>query len=300
MRSLAGAALLVFAAATGFAGITPEPSEELGFNAATAFHVSDVDVVNHYNGNLVITIPIGQNYAVDGALSYGLTLTYNSKVWEFERLAGQTYYHVVPGRDFTGALGWYFSLGELYLPCAISSPPCEYPSDLYRSSDGSRHELFETLHADDSSTHSNGVLRFTRDGTYLRIRDAGGGLYDVEFPDGTIQRFQREGSTHRTKLKQLRDRFGNAVDVTFSGNTVTLTDKHQRSQVIDYETVDHTRENYRQRPKKVTLTAFGQKKVVYLFTYTSTTFERPCTLGKTIDPGDASTIAVPVLSRIDL
>lgn len=53
------------------------PTQERGFQAEKAFHVGDFDTVNLFNGNLVLTIPIGSSYPVGGGLSYGLTLVYS-------------------------------------------------------------------------------------------------------------------------------------------------------------------------------------------------------------------------------
>lgn len=52
-----------------------------GFNANGAFSSFDVDSINLFNGNLVVSIPIGQSYPVNGGLSYGLKLVYNSNIW---------------------------------------------------------------------------------------------------------------------------------------------------------------------------------------------------------------------------
>ena len=54
------------------------PNLATGFQADKAFAAGGVDSVNGFNGNLVITLPIGGSYPVGAGLSYGLTLVYNS------------------------------------------------------------------------------------------------------------------------------------------------------------------------------------------------------------------------------
>jgi RHS repeat-associated protein len=57
------------------------PNHTRGFNSNGVYSSFDIDHINTFNGNLVITIPIGQNYPVNANLSYSLRLVYNSNVW---------------------------------------------------------------------------------------------------------------------------------------------------------------------------------------------------------------------------
>src|ERR1700755_1760370 len=61
------------------------PNIELGFNADKLYQFTTLDAVNLFNGNLVVTIPMGQRYPVNDEFSYGLTLVYNSKVWDYRK-----------------------------------------------------------------------------------------------------------------------------------------------------------------------------------------------------------------------
>jgi hypothetical protein len=60
------------------------PNVKRGFAVDQAYQTGEIDNVNVFNGNLVLNIPIGQRYQVNGALSYGLVLNYNSKVWDYQ------------------------------------------------------------------------------------------------------------------------------------------------------------------------------------------------------------------------
>src|SRR5215218_4554735 len=92
------------------------PSQERGFQAEKAFHVGDFDTVNLFNGNLVLTIPIGGSYPVSGGLAYGLTLAYNSNVWDFQQDDVNVYTQALPNRRSNAGLGWRLSMGELLEP----------------------------------------------------------------------------------------------------------------------------------------------------------------------------------------
>src|SRR5437588_13098436 len=55
-----------------------------GFQPEKLYHFNDLDQVNIFNGNLIINIPIGLTYPLNGGLTYNLVLSYNSNVWDFE------------------------------------------------------------------------------------------------------------------------------------------------------------------------------------------------------------------------
>lgn len=74
-------AALVAAFAWQSVAQTQHRNQERGFNATGAFSSFDVDSINLFNGNLVITIPVGNTYRVGGQLSYSLKLVYNSNSW---------------------------------------------------------------------------------------------------------------------------------------------------------------------------------------------------------------------------
>src|SRR5215213_827900 len=118
------------------------PSQERGFQAEKAFHVGDFDTVNLFNGNLVLTIPIGGAYPVGGGLSYGLTLIYNSNVWDYEETASATT-QALPNRRSNAGMGWRLSLGELLEP---TDPSNESTRWVYVGADGAEHTFYDYLH----------------------------------------------------------------------------------------------------------------------------------------------------------
>src|SRR4051812_13653985 len=80
------------------------------------------DNVNLHNGNLSLAIPIGQRFNAGGNLNYGLTLIYNSNVWDFNEKndprangnRGGIVNQAIPDPKSNAGLGWKLSLGSLY------------------------------------------------------------------------------------------------------------------------------------------------------------------------------------------
>src|SRR5713226_4540025 len=58
------------------------PNIARGFDIGKPYQMNGIDNINLFNGNLTVTIPIGQRYHVNGSLSYGLTLVYSGNVWD--------------------------------------------------------------------------------------------------------------------------------------------------------------------------------------------------------------------------
>lgn len=61
-------------------------NQSRGFDANGVYSTRDVDSVNLFNGNLVLTIPVGGTYPVGGGLSYSLKLVYNSSLWNHKEI----------------------------------------------------------------------------------------------------------------------------------------------------------------------------------------------------------------------
>src|ERR1700688_898035 len=86
LRRLAQYLVTVAAACGQLTSASParaqHPNVDRGFSPSGMFDVGGLDVVNGFNGNLVITIPIGLKYPVGGLMGgYSFSLVYNSNVW---------------------------------------------------------------------------------------------------------------------------------------------------------------------------------------------------------------------------
>ncbi|HJY96556.1 MAG TPA: hypothetical protein VJ371_16520, partial [Streptosporangiaceae bacterium] len=199
------------------------PTTSRGFHPESTFSFSDLDHVNTYNGNLVVTLPIGSRYPVGAGFSYGLTLVYNSNLWEFQDASSgsQVMTQAIPSRHSNAGLGWRLSFGTLF--------PRNFPYELdphgiYVGPDGGVHLLFPTLHVGDPA--DSGVS-YTRDGTYLRVTALGNGSSTVESPDGVTQLFDANG-----EMVEMRDRLGNSVSVAYSPTAWTISDSQGRTQRV--------------------------------------------------------------------
>ena len=188
---------------------------ERGFAPNKLYSFGDFDVVNTFNGNLALSIPIGLEYPVDGGLKYRLTLHYNSKVWDYEQVVymptGQTFTSVVPNRDSNAGMGWILNLGRLSSPQDSSNTLEKWN---YLSPDGSRHAVSATvLHPNSGPTSLSGnvtAATYSKDGTYMRmLTRSAGGSPEIDTPDGLKRTFIASTGD----LAQLSDQFGNSVSV---------------------------------------------------------------------------------------
>jgi hypothetical protein len=138
-RTLAAALTLL-----AFAALAEEPGLKRGFDATKLYDFGNIDAINTFNGNLTLRIPLGPSYSVRGGLSYALTLTYNSKIWDYEERAGGI--HAVPGRNANAGLGWTATLGRMLVPNDTANDA--YGHWLFGSGDGGSHTANDTLHLD--------------------------------------------------------------------------------------------------------------------------------------------------------
>jgi len=163
LRGFAPIGLALLLASSASAGVS-HPNLERGFEAGKAFAVGDVDNVNLFNGNLVLTIPIGSTYHVGGNLTYGLTLVYNGKAWDWFQETGGLARAMAPW-DSNAGFAWQLHFGKLIRP--EQSERNGTGLWIYVSPDGAEHSFYTTLHPNEPIT--SGVF-YTRDGSYLRLK----------------------------------------------------------------------------------------------------------------------------------
>ncbi len=255
--------------------------------------MGDIDHVNLFNGNIVITIPLGQRYPLNAGLSYGLTLTYNSNVWDFtERQPTPPAERVIraePNRRSNAGMGWTLSLGRLYPPGSVGNTTPGFARWQYVSADGSEHTFYDTLHVGEPAAPG---FRYTRDNSYLRLQDVGSTRKYIEFPDGTVHTFDFLSS--EWKLTRIADRFGNYLSVSYpSPFTWELSDMHGRTHFVHFRTSPPGQDQV----SEVVLAAFDGTSATYTFSYEDTTILRNY---KDTDPETSDTLTVPLLTAIEL
>jgi YD repeat-containing protein len=234
------------------------PRDAKGFGVDKSFDLGTLDHVNLFNGNLTLTLPIGQEYPVNAGLSYRLNLIYTSAVWEIEDRTDtlqRRYFVSHPWRRSTAGLGWLLSLGRLNIPCRTGlqcdpvftatewqdyrfpgpdGEPTNRPAiGSYESPDAADHRFYPSLH-DDEVAPTAPVVGYTRDGTFLRLLHPQDFLWHVEYPDGTVHVFEeyQPGSSNRTRLKEINDRFGNTISIVYTSAGWEIHDPHGRIQRV--------------------------------------------------------------------
>lgn len=258
------------------------PNTARGLNSG--FSGGDIDTLNPFNGNLVIKIPVGQAYKVNGNLSYQLNLVYNNNVWDYQQYDNGTQIltQAIPNRSANAGLGWMVSLGRLNPP---TSTDVDTGRTVYMSSDGGFHAFYPTLH--EGETNVSGV-QYTRDNTYLRFKTA---TNEIEFPDGTIHHFNASGFPD-----QMRDRLGNQVTIAYGTSPTlwTISDGH-RTQRVYFKTALGT-----SVVDRIELSAFGGATATWGFRYNSDDSVIYQVTGcRNSDPNTANT-AVPMLTQVTL
>lgn len=194
------------------------PETERGFKPEMVYQFNGFDSVNLYNGNLNLTIPLA-SYPVSADVSYSFVLRYAGNVWEYVRDCVES----GPGdpnpppcepkwrqhyNDNAG-LGWSIHFGRLRYGHSFYGQTLPNNSFVYTSPDGSDHNFYETLHEPKCSTTGQTCeasapttcdcvvpgIWYTRDGTYIRLRDLGGYKL-LEFANGERHLFSSSGNSH--------------------------------------------------------------------------------------------------------
>ena len=180
------------------------PNVARGFTPSGMFDVGGLDVVNGFNGNLVITIPIGEKYPVGGLMgSYSFSLVYNSNVWShvIVDLGGGSQNTLAISDPVANAgLGWRFSLGRIGTNLGIDGfqSPANNENEDYYGPDGGERYLFGA---------PSDPAWFTTDGSHLRFLTAAG---ELDFPDGMRHSFSGDGYP-----LSILDQLGNGLQISY-------------------------------------------------------------------------------------
>lgn len=287
-------ALALFSVLSPDLGAQDHPNVAKGFWADHAFDLGGIDHVNEFSGNLILTIPLGQTYRADGELSYRLSLVYDGQVWDAREGAPGTT-AVKPSAIWNAGMGFLVTLGRI-LPANSSLNPDD--ELLYLSPDGAKRRFFEKLHPEDTDEDAGfQFTRYTRDGSYLRLRVTGNPAtgYELDFPDGSTHLFNAQGI-----LEWIVGPYLNALHITYDldelGNETWSLDDGFRQHEVKFElrTIDGAA---RQMVKQVRLAAFGGTTANYDFSYASTSVLRSC---PDTDPATGTNASIQFLTGVTL
>ncbi len=283
-----------------FLGATLQhPNLERGFDPENAYEMRQVDDVNLFNGNLIVTIPIGDTYSVGlgGTLTYRLTLTYNLKAWDWEVVPSTGNPSSVlawASRDSNAGFGWRLSLGQLIPP--HTAPRNETDKYLYIDENGAEHLFYDRL----AGVPSQSGVYYTNDSSYLRL--VLGEPIRVESPDGLVREFNSSGLLTRVTDRLARNAKGdqNALDITYGNNKWTLEDTEGRTHTVSFANQDYDGMST-PMVTRVELAAFGDTTAVYNFSYGSLDFPRPLEHFDTdVDSPLPNPVRLPVLTSVTL
>ncbi len=291
------------------------PAQQRGLTADTAYQSGDLDNINLFNGNLSLSVPLGQPYPVGPSFSLGFSLHYNSKVWDYdeeiceESLPPQrTLYNLPqPEKLANAGLGWLLTPGRLLDPSTptVENPFNSGPNWVYLSADAGQHALFPRLHPGYPATPSATTL-YSNDGTYLRQKvlsgsscrspsGATGDCRTIEFPNGSIHEF-RSFHPFDWRVVRMKDSFGNLVDVDYAftaqGDDLkwTFTDQLGRQQVVNLANG---------QIQSLELLTFDDTVATWQFEYTTASIPRHRYLvPNCTPPAPAQNVEVTFLSRI--
>src|SRR5437764_124469 len=85
------------------------PNLGRGFASDKLYDFLGLDTVNDFNGNLMIHLPIGQEYASNGLVKYRFMLAYNSSLWDYAYSPDGTQLTATPTILSNAGAGWRFS-----------------------------------------------------------------------------------------------------------------------------------------------------------------------------------------------
>jgi YD repeat-containing protein len=259
---------------------------ELGFKPEKVYSFSALDNVNLFNGNLIFTVPIGQQYPVNGNLTYGLTLVYNSKAWDYFYVEAFSRRDDIrawakPNVRSNAGMGWRVSLGRLIPPAAFTATSgyAEVKSSYwtYEGPGGDEHTL-DVRGSSATVSLSTDAEKDYLDNASIRMVVVNSNSRQIQFPNGNVHTFTYQRQSWR--LTRMADAFDNYVDIAYTYDDTsdrttawTLTDPHGRTHTINFlnspylsETIDRG-----QIVSSIVMRGYGEttKDVTYTFHYES-------------------------------
>ena len=182
---------------------------------SNAFHHATVDSINLYNGQLTVPVALGPSYPVGPRLRAQLSMTYNSRVWEYGHPASPDplFTYTPLAGDPSLGLGWTMTLGAV----KTCPEPC------WIGPDGARHVFDTPINATDYKTSDASPLYLRRlpgNGGW-RMWDGEGNRYDLTWQvsgfDDDLDDFTRDFGRGRDGwyVTTVADPSGNSFSVDY-------------------------------------------------------------------------------------
>jgi len=248
--------VVVLAIATGVSAQQP-PNLERGFAPDKMYQLSNIDNINTFNGNLLAALPIGQRFPLSSSLSYGFSLTYNSKLWDYVRREHWGYtcpgppaeecvysfqyyeYEAVANRRSNAGLGWLLTIGgRFHDPDDLIGGTSPSTGGVYESPDGAEHAFYGQFHRGDFGGYFQPAY-YTNDNSFLRLRltptNSLATHAEIDFPDGSTNEFEPDG-TGSWRLTRRRDQYKDASGNYRNWMTVTYATSSPPCTVSDAQT----------------------------------------------------------------
>jgi len=165
-------------------------NETTGFRANHVFESSDDgEHIDLLTGGLTLPIPLGPRYQVNDRLSYQITLTYNSKVWDYSGWMEDSSYQAVKtmlrGQGQFGP-GFNVHFGRIvqdihWGECPNNTGKMKTQSWAWITQDGGAHDIYWYSPCD--TVHQDSTSMMTTDQTYTQVINSGT-YFTVLTPDG--------------------------------------------------------------------------------------------------------------------
>jgi YD repeat-containing protein len=261
------------------------PNTQKGFDPNRVYDFGSLDSINTFNGNLIVTIPLGQQYKVSNTLSYSFGLVYNGSPWDSVIMQlGPIRLRAEPDRRSNAGLGWLVSLGRLLSPSDPANQTSVFetdPSWVYESPDGNDHKF--------PPEEATGAPP----GSFFGVVDSPSGMRmykksaterEIHFRDGRVHEFEDLSGgvgNERWRITKIRDAFNNKVEIGYpatAGGEVWEVKQYQagiaapvRIQKLFFVDRPSTTPVPQRTLDRVELTAFGggstARKLTYRFEY---------------------------------
>ena len=171
----------------------------------------EIDSIDTSSGNLTLNIPIGQRYEVGAHLSYQIQAVNNSNAWDHIRSHCPDCQPALPDANFAltnpnsnAGVGWELHFGKLYSPqrpTGLSDLDWVRwpgkPGDpsglnnrwLYVAPDGAKSSLHKLAGRNNGT--SSLPVRYSKNGSFLRLRQVNANTVQIQQPDGLYSIFKK-------------------------------------------------------------------------------------------------------------